>query len=107
MSEDNHKETEGESGVATLSRPKAKEPSMYKVFLMNDDYTTMDFVVHVLQQFFSKSLTEATKIMMAVHKSGKGLCGLYPYGVAETKVAEVNGYAKKNEMPLKCTLEKE
>lgn len=101
---DESKEAEG--GVATLTRPKVKEPSFYKVILLNDDYTTMDFVVHILQKFFGKSAPEAAKVMMEVHQSGKGICGSYPYSIAETKTMQVNEYAKQNEMPLKCKMEK-
>lgn len=100
-------EKESEGGVATLVKPKVKEPSLYHVILLNDDYTTMDFVVHVLQKFFQKSLPEANKIMMAVHQQGRGTCGLYPFDIAETKVMQVNEYSKESQMPLKCTMEKE
>ena len=99
-------ETEGESGVATLTKPKVKKPSMYKVVMLNDDYTTMDFVIEVLQKFFYKPFEEANKLMLQIHQEGKAICGLYPYDIAETKVVQVSDYAKQKEMPLKCTVEK-
>ena len=105
MSMDN-KDLEQEGGVATLTRPKIKEPPLYKVVLINDDYTTMDFVIHVLQKFFHKSFEEANKTMLNVHHQGKGVCGLFPYDIAATKVVQVTDYARKNEMPLRCVMEK-
>lgn len=105
MSED--QDNQHESGVATLVRPKVRRPSLYKVILLNDDYTTMDFVIHVLKSVFNKSEAEAHKIMLSVHQTGRGICGIYPFGIAETKVAQVHDYAQKNEMPLKCLMEKE
>lgn len=83
-----------------------KEPEMYVVVLHNDHYTTMDFVVSVLVEVFHKSTPEATKIMLDVHKKGKGLVGTFPYDIAATKVAQVRAMAKKAEYPLKCTIEK-
>lgn len=105
---DSDKEGEGglERGVATKARPKTKKPSMYKVLLMNDDYTPMEFVVSILMGIFSKTQEEATKIMLAVHQSGIGVCGIYTFEVAETKVAQVMDAAKRNQHPLQCTLEK-
>ena len=82
------------------------EPSMYKVLLHNDDYTTMEFVVHVLMQVFRKPIEQATRIMLNVHQLGIGVCGLYPYEVAETKVETVTRMARENGHPLKCTMEK-
>lgn len=84
-----------------------KEPSMYKVLLHNDDYTTMEFVVEILMFVFNKSTEDATQIMLNVHKQGIGLCGVYTYEVAETKVNTVSSLAKENEFPLKCTMEEE
>jgi len=81
-------------------------PDMYKVVIFNDDYTTMDFVVEVLISFFGKSASEATKIMLDVHKKGKGVCGLYILDIAMTKVNQVNKYSRENEFPLKCSYEK-
>ncbi|MEC4725395.1 ATP-dependent Clp protease adapter ClpS [Shewanella sp. D64] len=81
-------------------------PSMYKVILNNDDYTPMDFVIEVLQVFFKKSEEQATDIMLAIHHQGKGICGVFPFGIAETKVAQVNQFARQNQHPLLCSLEK-
>lgn len=94
-------ETKGE----VLEKQKIKEPPMYKVILSNDDYTTMDFVVMVLMAIFHKSRSEAQKIMMSVHRQGKGLCGVYPFDVAETKVKQVELIAEKHKFPLKCSME--
>ena len=95
------------TGLALKVRPKTKKPSLYKVFLLNDDYTPMDFVVLVLERFFSKNLAEATEIMLNVHKAGLGLCGVFTYEVAETKVTQVLSFARENQHPLQCTMEKE
>jgi len=94
------------TGVVVKSRPKPKQPSMYKVILLNDDYTPMDFVVHVLERFFNKPHEEATQIMLHVHRRGVGICGVYTFEVAETKVNQVVGYARRHQHPLQCTLEK-
>lgn len=91
----------------TKPKPSLKEPSLYKVLLLNDDFTPMDFVVHVLKKFFSKSDTEATAIMMAVHQQGSGLAGVYSHEIAETKTYLVNEFSKSNKHPLKCVMEKE
>ncbi|WP_144207102.1 ATP-dependent Clp protease adapter ClpS [Shewanella donghaensis] len=80
-------------------------PSMYKVVLNNDDYTPMDFVIEVLQRFFNKDEPQATDIMMAIHHQGKGICGVFSFGIAETKVLQVNQFARENQHPLLCTLE--
>ncbi|MGE0118833.1 MAG: ATP-dependent Clp protease adapter ClpS [Dongiaceae bacterium] len=96
-----------QTGVVVKSKPKTKKPSMYKVLLLNDDYTPMEFVVHVLERFFNKSREEATRIMLHVHRRGVGVCGVYTYEVAETKVTQVIDFARRNEHPLQCTLEKE
>ena len=98
---------EFETGVATRTRPKTKKPSNYKVLMLNDDYTPMEFVVDVLQHIFQKTREEATKIMLHVHQKGVGVCGVYTYEVAETKVTQTVDYARKNQHPLQCTLEKE
>lgn len=100
-------EEEHESGVALKTRPETKKPSMYKVLLLNDDYTPMEFVVHILERFFSKNRQEATDVMMHVHRRGVGLCGVYTFEIAETKVAQVMDFARANEQPLQCTMEKE
>ncbi|HTO80901.1 MAG TPA: ATP-dependent Clp protease adapter ClpS [Methylomirabilota bacterium] len=95
------------TGVVVKSKPKTKKPSMYKVLLLNDDYTPMEFVVHVLERFFAKTREEATRIMLHVHRRGVGICGVFTYEVAETKVAQVIDFARRHEHPLQCTLEKE
>lgn len=95
-----------ERGVATKVRPKTKKPSMYRVLLMNDDYTPMEFVVSILIGIFNKSPEDATRIMLNVHQTGIGTCGVYTFEVAETKVAQVLDAAKRNQHPLQCTLEK-
>ncbi len=88
------------------AKPELKEPDLYKVLLMNDDYTPMDFVVEVLEGFFSKNRQAATQIMVEVHTSGKGVCGTYTHEIAETKVDQVNQYSREHQHPLLCTLEK-
>jgi ATP-dependent Clp protease adaptor protein ClpS len=98
---------EGRSGALTLTRTRTKKPSMYKVLMLNDDYTPMEFVVDVLQHIFQKNRDEATQIMLHVHQKGVGVCGVYTYEVAETKVTQTVDYARKNQHPLQCTLEKE
>ncbi len=96
-----------DQGLAVKTRPKTQKPSMYKVLLLNDDYTPMEFVVHVLESIFQKNRQEATDIMLHVHRRGVGVCGIYTYEVAETKVAQVMDFARANEQPLQCTMEKE
>jgi ATP-dependent Clp protease adaptor protein ClpS len=93
--------------VVTKTRDQTQKPAMYKVLLLNDDYTPMEFVVHVLERFFNKSREEATRIMLHVHRRGVGVCGVYTYEVAETKVTQVIDFARRNEHPLQGTLEKE
>ena len=95
------------SGVVVKAKPKTKKPSMYKVLMLNDDYTPMEVVVLVLERFFSKSREEATQIMLHVHRRGVGLCGVFTYEVAETKVTQVMDFARQNQHPLQCTLEKD
>ena len=96
-----------EVGVAIKERPKTKRPSMYKVLMLNDDYTPMEFVVYVLQSFFEMSNDMAMQVMLHVHQRGVGICGVYTYEVAETKVAQVMNLAKENQHPLQCTIEKD
>ena len=96
-----------EVGILTRTRTKTKKPAMYRVLLLNDDFTPMEFVIHILERFFSKNRQEATEIMFQVHRRGVGVCGVYTYEVAETKVNVVMDYARKNEHPLQCTMEKE
>ena len=95
------------TGVIVKTRPKTKKPSMYKVLMLNDDYTPMEFVVHVLEQFFNKSREEATQIMLHVHKRGVGVCGVFTYEIAETKVTQVMDFARRHQHPLQCIMEKE
>ena len=95
-----------ETGVATRTRPKTKKPSNYKVLMLNDDYTPMEFVVLVLKRFFDMDLEQATRVMLHVHQKGVGICGIFPYEIAETKVNQVMDFARKNQHPLQCTLEK-
>jgi ATP-dependent Clp protease adaptor protein ClpS len=95
------------AAVATRTRAKTQKPSMYRVLILNDDYTPMEFVVYVLERFFNRSREDATRIMLHVHQHGVGVCGVYSYEVAETKVAQVLDLARRNEHPLQCTMEKE
>ena len=95
------------TSVVTKSKAKTKKPSMYKVVLLNDDYTPMEFVVAVLERFFRKNSEEATQIMLHVHQRGIGICGVYPYDVAETKVGQVLEMARRNEHPLQATMERD
>ncbi|MEM7460692.1 MAG: ATP-dependent Clp protease adapter ClpS [Pseudomonadota bacterium] len=98
---------DGGLGIATKTRVRTKKPSMYRVLILNDDYTPMEFVVLILERFFHKSREQATRIMLHVHQKGVGVCGVYTYEVAETKVAQVMDMARRNEHPLQCTMEKE
>jgi ATP-dependent Clp protease adaptor protein ClpS len=93
--------------VVVKAKPKTKKPSMYKVLMLNDDYTPMEVVVHILERFFHKSRDEATRIMLHVHRRGVGVCGVYTYEVAETKVTQVMDFARRHQHPLQCTMEKE
>jgi ATP-dependent Clp protease adaptor protein ClpS len=95
------------TGVVVKARPKTRKPAMYKVLMLNDDYTPMEFVVHVLERFFQKTRDEATRIMLHVHRRGVGVCGVFTYEVAETKVTQVMDLARQNQHPLQCTIEKE
>jgi ATP-dependent Clp protease adaptor protein ClpS len=98
---------EGKTGLITKTRPKTKKPSLYKVLLLNDDYTPMEFVVHVLEKYFNKGREDATRIMLHVHQKGVGICGVYTYEVAETKVTQVMDFSRQHGHPLQCTMEKE
>ncbi len=93
-------------GIATKTRTKTKKPNPYKVLILNDDYTPMEFVVLVLKRFFQMDIDEATRVMLHVHQKGVGVCGTFSYEVAETKVTQVMDFARKNQHPLQCTLEK-
>ena len=110
MSDDNRPDDDdgdAGTGVVTRTKPKTKKPSLYKVLLLNDDYTPMEFVVHILERFFNKGPEEAMKIMLHVHQHGVGVCGLYTYEVAETKVTQVMDFARQHQHPLQCTMERE
>jgi ATP-dependent Clp protease adaptor protein ClpS len=98
-------ETEKDHAVDTETEKKLKKPPLYKVLLHNDDYTTKEFVVQILQYVFNKEQTAAVQIMLHVHKKGIGVAGVYTYEIAETKVALVESLARQNEYPLKCTME--
>lgn len=100
-------DSEGESGVVTAKKVKVKRPSLYRVLLHNDDYTTMEFVIYVLQKYFHKSSEEAQAIMLKVHREGVGVCGVYTFEVAETKASKVSRDARENGHPLKCSVEPE
>ena len=104
---DNGKDGGNDAGTVTLTRTKTQKPAMYKVLLLNDDYTPMEFVIYVLQRFFSKSAQDATKIMLHVHQNGVGVCGVFTYEVAETKVTQVMDMARQHDHPLQCTMEKD
>jgi ATP-dependent Clp protease adaptor protein ClpS len=93
--------------VVTKTRAKTQRPSLYKVLLLNDDYTPQEFVIHVLERFFGKNHEDATRIMLHVHHNGVGICGVYTFEVAETKVAQVIEFARQHQHPLQCTMEKE
>ena len=103
----NNRPVDGGTGVVTETKPKTKKPSLYKVLLLNDDYTPMEFVVYILERFFNKGRDDATRIMLHVHQKGVGVCGVYTYEVAETKVAQVMDYARRHQHPLQCTMEKD
>ncbi|MCY1670150.1 ATP-dependent Clp protease adapter ClpS [Novosphingobium sp. SL115] len=93
-------------GIATRTRARPKKPSQFKVLMLNDDYTPMEFVVMCLKRFFHMDLEQATRVMLHVHQRGVGVCGVYPYEIAETKVNQVMDFARQNQHPLQCTLEK-
>jgi ATP-dependent Clp protease adaptor protein ClpS len=95
------------TGVVVKARPKTRKPAMYKVLMLNDDYTPMEFVVHILEKFFSKSREDAVEVMLHVHRHGVGICGVFTFEVAETKVAQVIEFSRRHQHPLQCTMEKE
>ena len=108
---DDDRKRKGEPGgpgtaVITKTKPQTTRPSIYRVLILNDDYTPMEFVVHVLERFFSKDHEAATRIMLHVHHHGIGECGIYTYEVAETKVTQVMDFARKHQHPLQCVMEK-
>src|ERR1700679_442104 len=95
------------TGIVAKTRPKTKKPNLYKVVLLNDDYTPMEFVVHILEKIFSKTREEAVEVMLHVHRHGVGICGIFTFEVAETKVTQVIEFARRHQHPLQCTMEKE
>ncbi|MCZ6804208.1 MAG: ATP-dependent Clp protease adapter ClpS [Proteobacteria bacterium] len=105
MSEKTDNQSEGSLDLQE-AKPKLKRPPLYKVILINDDYTPMEFVVHILEIFFSRDRETATRIMLEVHTLGKGICGIYTHEIAESKVSQVTDYSRDNEHPLLCTMEK-
>jgi ATP-dependent Clp protease adaptor protein ClpS len=110
LADDDRKRKNDQSGpgtaVITKTRPQTKRPNLYRVLLLNDDYTPMEFVVHVLERFFNKDHEAAHRIMMHVHQHGIGECGVFTYEVAETKVTQVMDFARKHQHPLQCIMEK-
>lgn len=104
---DDDSDSGAQTGISEKVKEKTKKPSLYKVLLLNDDYTPMEFVVHILERFFNKPRQEAEKIMLHVHQRGVGVCGVFTYEVAETKVTQVMLFAKEYQHPLQCTMEKE
>ncbi len=98
---------DSDTGVLTKTKPKTQKPSLYKVLLLNDDFTTQEFVVYILQMVFNKSVDQAVRIMRHVHQTGVGVCGIYTFEVAETKVMQVMDLAQQNGHPLQCKMEKE
>ena len=105
--DDDTPEGDGDVSVATKTKPKTQRPPMYKVLLLNDDYTPMEFVVHVLERFFGITHSQAVEIMLTVHKKGLAVVGVFSYEIAETKVAQVMDFARQHQHPLQCTMEKE
>jgi ATP-dependent Clp protease adaptor protein ClpS len=95
------------TGIVAKTRPKTKKPNLYKVLLLNDDYTPMEFVVPLLEKIFGKTREEAVEVMLHVHRHGVGMCGVYTFEVAETKVTQVIEFARRHQHPLQCTMEKE
>jgi ATP-dependent Clp protease adaptor protein ClpS len=104
--DDDRRSDDPSVGVATRTRTRTKQPTPYRVLMLNDDYTPMEFVVLVLQRFFRMDMEAATRVMLAVHQRGVGVCGVFSYEVAETKVSQVMDFARQNQHPLQCTMEK-
>ena len=107
MSDDERRDRQGQTGVITKVKPKTAKPPLYKVLLLNDDYTPMEFVVAVLERFFGMSHAQAFELMLTVHKKGVAVVGVFSYEIAETKVAQVMDFAQRHQHPLQCTMEKE
>ena len=104
---DKDDQTDGDTGVVTKTRAKTERPPLYKVMLLNDDYTPMEFVVHVLERFFGMTHAQAFELMLTVHKKGLAVVGVFSFEVAETKVSQVMDFARRHQHPLQCTMEKE
>lgn len=105
--DDKHDDDSGTgTGTVTRTRTKTKKPSLYRVIVLNDDFTPMEFVVHILERFFSKTPEQATQIMLHIHNNGIGECGIFTYEIAETKVTQVMDFAQKHQHPLQCVMEK-
>ncbi|WP_169788529.1 ATP-dependent Clp protease adapter ClpS [Litoreibacter arenae] len=104
---DNNDDPEGDTSVVTKTKSKTKRPPLYKVLLLNDDYTPMEFVVLVLERFFGLNHAQSVEIMLTVHKKGLAVVGVFAFEIAETKVAQVMDFARRNQHPLQCTMEKE
>ena len=102
-----HEDGETDTGTVVKSKPKTKRPPLYKVLLLNDDYTPMEFVVHILERFFGMSSAQAFDIMLTVHKKGVAVVGVFSHEIAETKVAQVMDFSRRHQHPLQCTMEKE
>ncbi len=107
MSDDDQDDSDNDASLATKTRPKMQRPLMYKVMLLNDDYTPMEFVVHILERFFGLNHAQAFEIMLTVHKKGLAVVGVFSFEVAETKVAQVMDFARRHQHPLQCTMEKD
>ena len=105
--QNNNNNEDFQRGLLLDTKPKTKKPSMYKVLLLNDDFTPMEFVVHILERFFNIDHQQAVSIMLTIHKKGLAVVGVYPHEIAETKVAQVMEFSRKNQHPLQCTMEKE
>ncbi len=105
MSDQHNDNDDDDTLLLERTRPKLQKPPQFKVVLLNDDYTPMEFVVHVLEAIFSHNRESATRIMLSVHKTGKGVCGIYSRDIAETKVTQVNSYSRENKHPLLCDME--
>ncbi len=101
------RDDDSDTGLAVKSRTRTKRPSMYKVLMLNDDYTPMEFVIHVLERFFGMGHEQATQVMLHVHQRGVGVCGVFTYEIAETKVTQVMDLARQHQHPLQCTIEKD
>lgn len=104
---DEDEDAEGDASIALQTKPKTKRPPLYKVLLLNDDYTPMEFVVLVLERFFGLNHAQSVEIMLTVHKKGVAVVGVFAFEIAETKVAQVMDFARRNQHPLQCTMEKE